>query len=223
MIAFATIRVRSVSSRARRASSLAFEAASLAVVAAPLASVATRVAFDAASVVAGSAEKIGPVRDAVGVIGGVLDPHAAWLLLRGLKTLALRMQRHNATALEVARWLESHAKVRRVWYPGLPSHPQHALAQRQMTGSSSLFGFTLATDDVGAVKRFFDGLALFGRGVSWGGHESLVYSPSISALKEQTPERFAAMGLRPGDMRVSVGLEHADDLIEDLAQALDRI
>ncbi|MEE4299121.1 MAG: aminotransferase class I/II-fold pyridoxal phosphate-dependent enzyme [Pseudomonadales bacterium] len=157
------------------------------------------------------------------LLGARAAPFEAWLLLRGLRTLPARMAAHERGGLAVARFLEGDARIAEVLHPGLPSHPQHALAQRQMSGSSSLFAFTLATDDVAAVKRFFDSLVLFRRGVSWGGHESLVYSISISALKEYTPERFAAMGLRPGDMRVSVGLEHPDDLIADLAQALDRI
>ncbi|NCF45587.1 MAG: cystathionine gamma-lyase, partial [Proteobacteria bacterium] len=107
--------------------------------------------------------------------------------------------------------------------PGLASHSQHQLAQQQMSRYSSLFGFTLATEDLDAIKAFFNSLKLFGRGVSWGGHESLIFAPAISALKEQSPERFAAMGLSLSDMRVSVGLEHAEDLIADLSQALEKI
>ena len=177
-----------------------------------------------AGVLLGSAEIVDPIATVEAeLLGARASPFEAWLLLRGLRTLPVRMAAHQANGLAVARFLEADERIAEVLHPGLPSHPQHALAQRQMNGASSLFAFTLATDDVPAVKRFFDALELFGRGVSWGGHESLVYSPSISALKEQTPERFAAMGLRPGEMRISVGLEHPDDLIEDLSRALDRI
>ena len=177
-----------------------------------------------AGVVLGSEKDVDPIATVEAeLLGARASPFEAWLLLRGLRTLPARLDAHERGGLAVARWLEADHRIAEVSHPGLASHPQHALATAQMSGSSSLFAFTLATDDVAAVKRFFDGLELFGRGVSWGGHESLVYSPSISALKEQTPERFAAMGLRAGDMRVSVGLEHPDDLIADLAQALDRI
>lgn len=177
-----------------------------------------------AGVLLGDAELVDPIATVEAeLLGARAAPFEAWLLLRGLRTLPARMAAHERNGLAVARFLEGDPRIAEVLHPGLPSHPQSALVQRQMQGASSLFAFTLATDDVAAVKRFFDGLELFGRGVSWGGHESLVYSPSISALKEQTPERFAAMGLRPGDMRVSVGLEHPDDLIADLAQALERM
>ena len=177
-----------------------------------------------AGVVLGAAADVDPIATVEAeLLGARAAPFEAWLLLRGLRTLPARLDAHERGGLAVARWLERDHRIADVSHPGLPSHPQHALAARQMSGSSSLFAFTLATQDTAAVKRFFDGLELFGRGVSWGGHESLVYSPAISALKEQTPERFAAMGLHAGDMRVSIGLEHPDDLIADLAQALDRI
>ncbi|HSG90557.1 MAG TPA: PLP-dependent aspartate aminotransferase family protein [Pseudomonadales bacterium] len=177
-----------------------------------------------AGVVLGSAALIDAIatREAE-LIGGKMSPFEAWLLLRSLRTLPARMALHQTNGLAVARFLEGHPRVASVSHPGLPSHPQHALGQRQMSGSSSLFGFTLATEDVGAIKRFFDAVRLFGRGVSWGGHESLIYAPSISYVKEQPPERIAAMGLAVGDMRLSVGLEHPQDLIDDLAQALDRL
>ncbi|MEY3042017.1 MAG: hypothetical protein RLZZ174_1099, partial [Pseudomonadota bacterium] len=144
-----------------------------------------------------------------------------WLLLRSLRTLPARMALHQANGLAVARFLEGHEAIADVRHPGLPSHPDHALAKRQMSGFSSLFSFTLKTDHLPAIKVFFDALKLFGRGVSWGGHESLIYSPVISAVKEQPPERLRAMGLAPGLMRAAVGLENPDDLIADLAEALE--
>jgi cystathionine beta-lyase/cystathionine gamma-synthase len=157
------------------------------------------------------------------LLGGKMSPFEAWLLLRSLRTLPARMRAHEANGLAVARFLETHPAVAAVHHPGLDSHPQRELARRQLTGYSALFSFTLATRELAAIRRFFDGLELFGRGVSWGGHESLVYAPAISYLKEQPPERFAAMGIAPGDIRLSVGLEHPDDLIDDLTQALARI
>jgi cystathionine beta-lyase len=153
------------------------------------------------------------------LLGGTLPPFEAWLLLRSLRTLTVRMARHEASALAVARFLEAHPKVRRVRYPGLESHPQYELARRQMTGTSGLMGFELASDDLDAIKRFFNGLKLFLIGVSWGGHESLIYAPAISYLKELPPEQFKALGISVGDMRISVGLEHPDDLIADLEAA----
>ncbi|MEE4279538.1 MAG: PLP-dependent aspartate aminotransferase family protein [Halieaceae bacterium] len=157
------------------------------------------------------------------LLGGRMAAFEAWLLLRSLRTLPARMALHQSNGLAVARFLDGHPKIRRVMHPGLASHPQHALAKRQLCGYASLFGFTLQSDDLDAIKRFFDAVELFQRAVSWGGHESLLYAPAISYVKEQPPERLAAMGLAMGDMRVSVGLEDAEDLIADLEQALDRL
>ena len=157
------------------------------------------------------------------LLGGVMAPFEAWLLTRSLRTLPVRMRQHEANAMQVARFLEAHPKVREVRYPGLDSFPQRDLARRQMTGASGLLGFALDTEDLAAIKRFVDGLGVFQIGVSWGGHESLIYAPVISALKELPPERFAEIGIASGDMRISVGLEHADDLVEDLEQALARV
>jgi len=154
------------------------------------------------------------------LLGSRLSPLEAWLLLRGLRTLPLRLDAHERNGLKVAQWLEAHPKVARVRFPGLESHPQYELAKRQMSGVSSLFYVTLASNDLDAVKRFFDSLTLFGRGVSWGGHESLIFAPAISAIREQTPERFEAMGVAISDMRLAIGLEDPDDLIRDLDNAL---
>ncbi|GAB5535401.1 MAG: PLP-dependent transferase [Rubricoccaceae bacterium] len=153
-------------------------------------------------------------------LGGAMAPFDAWLLTRSLRTLPLRVRQHEANALKVARFLEAHPRIRTVRYPGLDSFPQRDLAIRQMSGSTGLMGFALATDDLAAIKRFVNGLALFQIGVSWGGHESLIYAPVISMLKEYSPERFAELGVVAGDMRISVGLEHADDLVADLELAL---
>ena len=156
----------------------------------------------------------------VELFGGSMAPFDAWLLTRSLRTLPLRMRQHEASGLAVARFLEGHDRIRTVRHPGLASHPQHALATRQMTGTTGLLGFALDTDDLAAIKRFVNGLSTFRIGVSWGGHESLVYAPVISLLKETPPERFAELGIAPGDIRISVGLEHPDDLVADLDAAL---
>ncbi len=153
------------------------------------------------------------------LLGGKMAPFEAWLMLRSFRTMTMRMRQHRENARVVAEWLETHPRVRRVRWPGLASFPQAELARRQMTGFSGLMGFTLDTDDLAAIKRFFDALRLFLRGVSWGGHESLIYAPAISYLKELTPERFAALGISAGDMRISVGLEDPRDLLADLEQA----
>ena len=177
-----------------------------------------------AGVLLGNAELIESIaKDEAELLGARLAPLEAWLLLRGLRTLPSRLDAHERNGLIVAEWLETHPKVSRVAHPGLKSHPQHELAQRQMSGSSSLFSFDLATEDAVAIKRFFDGLKLFGRGVSWGGHESLIFAPAISAHKEQSPERLKAMDLGIRTIRVSIGLEHARDLVADLDQALNLI
>ncbi len=154
------------------------------------------------------------------LLGGKMAPFEAWLLIRSLRTLPLRMRQHQENALRVARFLEQHKKIRRVHYPGLKSHPQYELGRKQMSGYSGLLSFELATQDVKQIKQFVNSLKLFQIGVSWGGHESLIYAPAISYLKELPPERFAETGLSAGLMRISVGLEHAEDLIEDLRQAL---
>ncbi len=154
------------------------------------------------------------------LLGGKMAPLEAWLLLRSLRTLPLRMKQHQENAMAVARCLENHSAVRQVRYPGLLSHPQHDLARRQMTGSSGLLSFELATDEPPRIQAFVNALKIFQIGVSWGGHESLVYAPAISYLKELPPEQFKALGISLGDIRISVGLEDADDLVADLEQAL---
>ena len=157
------------------------------------------------------------------LLGGTMDPFAAWLLTRSLRTLPVRMKQHQRSGLEVARFLDAHPAIRVVHHPGLESHPQYALAQCQMSGTTGLMSFVLDTDDLGAIKRFVDALEVFLIGVSWGGHESLVYAPVISALKETPPERFADLGIEAGLIRISVGLEHVTDLVDDLDRALTQI
>lgn len=154
------------------------------------------------------------------LLGAKMAPWEAWLLTRSLRTLPMRMARHQENALAVARFLEDHPAVRRVRYPGLESFPQYALARKQMRGASGLLSFELETRDADRVRAFVDRLRVFRIGVSWGGHESLVYAPAISYLKELPPDQFERLGISLGDVRLSVGLENAGDLVRDLEKAL---
>ncbi len=157
------------------------------------------------------------------LFGAKIAPFEAWLLLRSLRTLKIRMDQHQKSALTVARFLEKHPKIAKINYPGLESFPQYELGKKQMTGYSGLMSFQLKTDDLDKIKTFFNGLSLFQIGVSWGGHESLIYAPAISYLKELSKEQFEGMGISLGDMRISIGLESAEDLIEDLDLGLSKI
>lgn len=157
------------------------------------------------------------------LLGATIAPHTSWLLIRSLRTLPMRLKTHAESATRVAHFLETHPGVKTVHWPGLESNPQHALACRQMQGFTGLMSFTLATEDLDAIKRFVNTLEVFQIGVSWGGHESLVYAPAISYLKELPPERFADLGISLGDIRISVGLETPEDLLDDLGQALEHL
>jgi cystathionine gamma-synthase len=172
-------------------------------------------------VAAGPSQIMGPVREAVGVLGGVTDANSAWLLLRGLKTLALRMERHNQNAATLARWLEGHPQVRRVWYPGLPSHPDHAAARQLMKGFGGVVTFEVE-GDLDATCRFIDACRIPYIAPSLGGAESLIEMPAIMSFWDQTPERRQELGITDSLVRLSCGIEDADDLIADLDQALDR-
>ena len=175
-----------------------------------------------AGTVSGSSQAVKPVRDLVGVLGAILDPHAAWLLLRGMKTLALRMERHNANGLAVARWLEEHPKVRRVWYPGLPSHPDYAVATRQMKGFAGVVTFEIEGDFAAAV-RFTDACKLPYIAPSLGGVESLVEMPVLMSYWDYPAEERKRYGITDTLVRLSCGIEDAPDLIADLEQALARV
>jgi len=175
-----------------------------------------------AGVVAGSAANVDPVRRAVGVLGGVLDAHAAWLLLRGLKTLSLRMERHNANALRVATWLEAQPKVRRVWYPGLASHPDHAVAKRSLRGCGGVVTFELDTDLDGAI-RFTDACRVPYIAPSLGGVESLVEMPVLMSYWDVERADRIKLGIGDSLIRLACGIEDADDLLADLERALAAI
>ncbi len=157
------------------------------------------------------------------LLGAKIAPFESWLLLRSLRTLKIRMDQHQKSALVIAQFLENHPKIEKVNYPGLKNFPQYELGKKQMSGYSSLMSFQLKTNDLKKIKHFFNNLTLFQIGVSWGGHESLIYAPAISYLKELTNEQFDDMGIKLGDMRISIGLESSEDLIEDLNKCLSDI
>ena len=175
-----------------------------------------------AGTVSGSREIIEPIRKALGVLGGIIDSHGAWLLLRGLKTLALRMERHNSNGLQVARHLEAHPKVRRVWYPALESHPDYAVAQRTMTGFGGVVTFEIETDLDGAI-RFIDSTRVPYQAPSLGGVESLIELPVTMSYWDYDPEQRKAWGITDSLVRFACGIEAAEDLISDIDQALESV
>jgi len=150
--------------------------------------------------------------------GGVPGPMDAWLCLRGTKTLHVRMERHNENGMAVASFLEDHPRVRAVHYPGLPSHPQHELAARQMRGYSGMLSAEL--ESAGAARRLVERTEVFALAESLGGVESLISVPSLMTHASVPEERRRAMGITDGLVRLSVGIEDRDDLLEDLDRAL---
>jgi cystathionine gamma-lyase len=155
-------------------------------------------------------------------MGGSQPAFDSFLVMRGTKTLPVRMERHQQNALAVARWLESRREVARVYYPGLRSHPQHALARRQMSGFGGMVSFVLR-EGRGTLQRarmFLKSLRVFTCAESLGGVESLAEHPAIMTHASIPPDRRRALGISDGLIRLSVGIEHADDLIADLDQAL---
>jgi cystathionine beta-lyase/cystathionine gamma-synthase len=172
-----------------------------------------------AGCVIGRAELVERVRRALNHLGGSADPHACFLLQRGVKTLALRIAAQNRGALEIAAWLEKHPKVARVHYPGLPSHPQHERAKRLFQGFGGVLSFEL-TGDAEAADAFIRRLRLIVHTVSLGGVETLVTRPAATSHASLTPEERAQAGIPDGLIRVSVGIESPADLIADLEQAL---
>lgn len=175
-----------------------------------------------AGTVTGSAATIGPIRKALGVLGGIIDSHCAWLLLRGIKTLDIRMERHNQNGLAMARFLESHPKVRRVWYPGLESHPDHAVASATMSGFGGVVTFEIDTDLQGAI-RFIDATRIPYQAPSLGGVESLIELPITMSYWDYDPADRAKWGITDSLCRLACGIENADDLIADMDQALEKV
>jgi len=159
------------------------------------------------------------VRQMVIYLGASMDPDAAYLLIRGIRTLGVRMERQCQNAMAVAKFLEKHPKVARVHYPGLASHPDHKLAKKQMRGFGTMLAFDLK-GGLPAARRFCDRVQLFLLAASLGGVESLVILPIYSSHYNMTAEELQRANVSPGTVRVSVGLEDSEDLIADLKQAL---
>jgi methionine-gamma-lyase len=155
------------------------------------------------------------------LLGGTLDPFAAWLLLRGVKTLALRVQRQNENAVAIARALQSHASVVRVMYPGLESHPQHELAKRQMSGFGGMLSFEVAHGRA-AGQRVAESTKLALLAVSLGGVETLIEHAASMSHSLLSDDELRTAGIPPGLIRLSVGIEDRQDLIADLGQALEQ-
>jgi methionine-gamma-lyase len=172
-----------------------------------------------AGALAGSAARVGEARRRARVWGPVLDPHGVWLLERGIKTLAVRMERHNRNGEEVARWAEAHPAVARVFHPSLPSHPDHATARRVLHGSGGMLGLELA-GGAAAASRFVRSLRLAKLAPSLGGVETLVSEPRFTSHAAMSDAEREACGIRAGFVRVSLGIEDAADLVADLEQAL---
>jgi cystathionine gamma-synthase/methionine-gamma-lyase len=176
-------------------------------------------------VVAATGPWLKPLRTAATVVGAVLGPFEASMLSRGLKTLALRMERHNANAMALASWLDAHPMVERVFYPGLPSHPQHALAERQFGGRGygGMVSFDLKDGNRERAGKFIDALCLALPGPTLGDVTTLVMYPAIASHRAFTPEQRAELGISDGLIRLSVGIENAEDIRTDLSRSLDRL
>jgi cystathionine beta-lyase/cystathionine gamma-synthase len=150
--------------------------------------------------------------------GAILSPFDSWLVLRGTKTLVVRMAQHNANGMALAQFLSEHPKVRQVIYPGLPSHPQHDLAKRQMRGFGGMLSFDVGTFE--AARSVCNRVKLMALAESLGGVETLISHPASMTHASVPPERRAAIGLTDSLVRISAGIEDPQDLIDDLAQAL---
>ena len=175
-----------------------------------------------AGCICGSAELVSAVRDFQRVTGGIVEPQTAFLLIRGLKTLALRVARQNDTAMQMAFFLDEHDKVKRVYYPGLPSHPDHRVAGEQMTGFGGVVSFDI-DGDLERTREFIRGLKIPYLAPSLGGVESLIAHPASVSYYDLSREERLAIGIKDELVRYAVGIEDADELIADLDQALTQI
>ena len=153
--------------------------------------------------------------------GAILSPFDSWLVLRGTKTLPIRMEQHNANGLALAEFLCAHSKVKKVYYPGLRAHPQYELATRQMNGFGGMLSFDLGSLE--AARRLLNGVKLHSLAESLGGVETLISHPATMTHASVPADRRAALGITDGLVRISAGIEDIDDLKEDLGQALDRV
>jgi cystathionine gamma-synthase len=170
--------------------------------------------------VSGHESLIDAIKDFRGVLGGVLDPHSAYLLTRGMKTLAIRVERQSSSAQRIAEFLEKHPKVEKVWYPGLESHPDHAIAKAQMKGFGGVVSFTVK-GDLAAASRVTDRCQLCILAPSLGGVDTLIEQPALMSYFELTTEQRLAIGISDNLIRLAVGIEDPADLIADLTQALE--
>ena len=177
--------------------------------------------------VVGRDDRLAPLRERLAflqnAVGAIAGPFDSFLALRGLKTLALRMERHNRNALELAQWLESQPRVARVHYPGLASHPQHALARSQMQATGGGYGGMISAElrtDLAGARRFLEAVQVFALAESLGGVESLIEHPAIMTHATIPAETRARLGIGDALVRLSVGVEDVEDLREDLAHAL---
>jgi cystathionine gamma-synthase len=175
-----------------------------------------------AGAVLGSASMIGGIRDLQGITGGVPDPFSAYLLIRGIKTLALRVARQNDNAVRIAAFLDAHEKIECVHYPSLPSHPEHEIAKRQMSGFGGVVSFEIR-GDIAAGSRLVDACKLPRIAPSLGGVESLIEQPALMSFYELTSEERLQVGIKDCLIRYSVGIEDPEDLIADLEQALTHV
>jgi cystathionine gamma-synthase len=174
-----------------------------------------------AGVVLGSADLVAAIREFHGITGAIVDPFAAYLLIRGIKTLALRVARQNDNAQKLAEFLAGHPRVARVHYPGLRTHPEHALATRQMRGFGGVVSFEVR-GDLTTASRVVDACRIPRIAPSLGGVESLIEQPALMSFYELTTEERRQVGIKDTLLRYAVGIEDADDLVADLAQALDQ-
>ncbi len=172
-----------------------------------------------AGVVVGRADRIKALRDARGMLGGIVDPGAAYLLDRGIKTLGVRVGQQNASALAVAQYLESHPAIEHVWYPGLNSHPDHDVAETQMVGYGGVVTFQVR-GDLKTTSDFIDRLQIPYIAPSLGGVESLIEQPALMSYFEKTTEERLELGMFDNLVRFAIGIEDTDDILEDLDQAL---
>jgi cystathionine gamma-synthase len=172
-----------------------------------------------AGVICGRKDRIKALRDARGVLGGVVDPQNAYLLERGIKTLGIRVKQQNQTAQAVAEYLEAHPRIEQVWYPGLTSHPDHAIAQAQMAGYGGVISFTVR-GDLRSTANFIDKLTIPYIAPSLGGVESLIEQPALMSYYEKTTEEREELGIFDNLVRFAVGIEDTADIIADLEQAL---
>jgi cystathionine gamma-synthase len=170
-------------------------------------------------VVLGKKDLTNEIREYLKITGGVIDPHSSYLLIRGLKTFELRMQRHNENGQKVAEYLEKNPKIKKVYYPGLKSHPHHGVAKKQMNGFGGVVTFEI-DHDINYALQFLSKLKIINIGPSLGGVESLITHPATISYYKLTREERYKLGITDGLIRLAVGIENSEDIIADIEQAL---